>query len=82
MPDRNILSPRLTAIALGGLIAGTIDIGAAALINGVSLFRILHFIAGGVLGKAALDGGAAVEWLGLALQWAMSVLIAAFYVIA
>jgi hypothetical protein len=71
-----------TAIILGGLIAGTIDIGAAALINSVSPFRILHFIAGGLLGKAALEGGAAVELLGLVLQWAMSLAIAAVYVVS
>jgi hypothetical protein len=70
----------LTAILLGGLIAGTLDIGAAALINRVSPLRILHFVAGGLLGKAALEGGGAIELLGLALQWAMSLLIAAFYV--
>jgi uncharacterized membrane protein YagU involved in acid resistance len=72
----------LTAIALGGLVAGTIDIGAAALINFVSPLLILHFIAGGLLGKSALAGGAAVELLGLALQWAMSLMIAAVYLVA
>jgi hypothetical protein len=70
----------LSAIILGGLIAGTLDIGAAALINSVSPFRILQFIAGGLLGKAALEGSAVVEMLGLVLQWAMSLLIAAVYV--
>jgi hypothetical protein len=79
-PGWNALTPELTATLLGGLIAGAIDIGAAALINGVSAFRILHFVAGGLLGKAALEGGTAIEVLGLALQWAMSLLIAAFYV--
>jgi len=73
---------RLSAILLGGLIAGTIDIGAAALINFAIPLLILHFIAGGLLGKAALAGGAAVELLGLALQWAMSLMIAAVYVVA
>jgi len=77
-PGLNALSG-LSAIFLGGLIAGTIDIGAAALINRVSPLRILHFIAGGLLGKAALEGGTAIELLGLALQWMMSLLIAAFY---
>jgi hypothetical protein len=72
----------LTAILLGGFIAGTLDIGAAALINLVSPLLILHFIAGGLLGKAALNGGAAVELLGLCLQWVMSLCIAAVYVAA
>lgn len=69
------------AMLLGGLIAGTVDIGAAALINDVSPVRILYFIAGGVLGRLALEGGALAATLGLALQWVMSLLIAAVYVI-
>ena len=73
---------RLSAILLGGFIAGTIDIGAAALINLLSPLVILHFIAGGILGKAALAGGAPVLLLGLVLQGAMSLLIAAVYVVA
>lgn len=72
----------LSAILLGGFIAGTIDIGAAALINWVSPLLILRFIAGGLLGKAALAGGAPVELLGLVLQWVMSLLIAAVCVVA
>lgn len=68
----------LVAILLGGFIAGTIDIGAAALINWVSPILILHFIAGGLLGKAALGGGTPVALLGLLLQWAMSLIIAFF----
>ena len=72
----------LAAILLGGFIAGTIDIGAAALINFVSPIRILNFIAGGLLGKTALAGGASIALLGLVLQWAMSLIIATVYVVA
>jgi uncharacterized membrane protein YagU involved in acid resistance len=72
----------LAAILLGGFVAGTIDIGAAALINVVSPIPILHFIAGGVIGKTALAGGTSVALLGLVLQWAMSLIIAAVYVVA
>jgi uncharacterized membrane protein YagU involved in acid resistance len=64
------------------LSAGTLDIGAAALINHVGPLLILHFIAGGLLGKAALAGGTSVELLGVGLQWAMSLCIAAVYVAA
>jgi hypothetical protein len=70
------------AIVVGGLLAGTIDIGAAALINMLDPRVILRFIAGGVQGKAALQGGAASAWLGLLLQWGMSLLIAAIFVVA
>jgi len=44
----------LIAILWGGFVAGTIDIGAAALINRLSPVIILHAIASGLLGKASL----------------------------
>lgn len=72
----------LRAILAGGFIAGTVDIGAAAWINMIDPRIILRFIAGGVLGKAALQGSAGVAWLGLFLQWGMSLLIAAIFVFA
>jgi hypothetical protein len=72
----------LTAILLGGFVAGTVDVGAAALINLLSPIRILQFIAGGLLGKAALSGGIPVALLGLVLQWLMAMIIAAVYVLA
>jgi hypothetical protein len=72
----------LTAILVGGFVAGTIDIGAAAPISSASPLLILRFVAGGLLGKAALAGGAWVAIAGLLLQWAMSLIIATIYVIA
>ena len=66
-------------IIMGGLIAGTIDIGSACVINSLSPLVILHAIASGLVGKAAFTGGAATALLGLTLQWAMSMLIAAIY---
>lgn len=66
----------------GGLTAGTIDIGAAALIYSASPLLILQAIASGVLGRAAFQGGTRTQLLGLALQWAMSCVIAAVYVAA
>jgi len=69
------------AILLGGLIAGTIDIGAASLIVGRDPIFILHVIAGGLLGKtAAFAGGTVTAVVGLVLQWAMAILIAAIFV--
>jgi uncharacterized membrane protein YagU involved in acid resistance len=70
------------AILLGGLIAGTIDIGAAALINGRNPLVILLVIASGLLGKASFQGGLPAVMLGLVLQWLMSLVIAAIYVLA
>ncbi len=45
-------------VLLGGLIAGTVDIGAACLINGRGPTIILQAIASGVLGKASFHSGA------------------------
>ncbi len=72
----------LTAIVLGGFTAGTIDIGSACLINMLGPVVILHSIASGLLGKASFAGGLPTAALGLALQWAMSIVIAAIYVLA
>ncbi len=72
----------LTAILLAGIVAGTIDIGAASLINGRDPVFISQLIAGGLLGKDALQGGMRIAALGLVLQWAMSALIAAIFVTA
>jgi hypothetical protein len=77
MADRRSI---LLAVLLGSVIAGTADIGAAALINGQPWDRIARVIAGGLLGKAALKGSAGVVALGVLLQWAMSMIIAALYV--
>jgi hypothetical protein len=72
----------LTAILLGGFIAGTIDIFAAGLINHISLVVILHSIASGLLGRNSFYGGWTSAAIGLFLQWAMALVIAAIYVLA
>lgn len=72
----------LIAILLGGLMASTLDIGAAAPINGRSPAVILQFIASGLIGSGPLAGGTGTVFLGLLLQWLMGVTIAAVYVLA
>jgi len=67
------------AIVAGGLIAGTVDLGVAALLNAVSPVLIARYVAIGVLGRSSLDMGTASALLGLVLQWLMSILIAASY---
>jgi uncharacterized membrane protein YagU involved in acid resistance len=69
------------AILLGGLIAGTLDIGAASLINGRSPLVILLVIASGLLGKASFQGGLPAVILGLVLQWLISLIIATIYIL-
>ncbi|MGH6889673.1 MAG: hypothetical protein ACREHF_10835 [Rhizomicrobium sp.] len=78
VPDKS----EWTAIVLGGFVAGTIDIGSACLINLLSPVIILHAIASGLLGRASFFGGAPAAVLGLILQWAISLVIAAVYVLA
>lgn len=72
----------ITASLTGGIVAGTIDIGVACLINGRSIPFILHAIAGGLLAQRSFAGGAATAVLGAALQEGMGILIAAIYVVA
>ena len=72
----------LAAILWGGIVAGTIDIGAACLITMRGVPYILHVIAGGLLGKEALAGDTGIALLGLLLQELMGIIIAAIYVLA
>ena len=76
MQSRNLF----TAILLGGFVAGTVDIGAAALINLISPVVIAHAVASGVLGKASYLGGWQTAAFGVVLQWLMSLIIAAVFV--
>ena len=79
---RNGLSPLVMAILLGGLIAGTVDIGAASLINMVNPLRVMRAIASGLLGKDTSQYGLWASLLGLFLQWGMGIIIAAIYMLA
>jgi hypothetical protein len=60
-------------IFVGGLIAGTLDISAAFLTawlrRGISPAAVLRFVASGLLGPAALTGGAKTAAVGLALHF-------------
>jgi uncharacterized membrane protein YagU involved in acid resistance len=76
-----VVSDFLVPILLGGIIAGTLDIGAASLINSAKPTRILQVIASGLLGKSAFADDSTVA-LGLVLQWAMSIIIASIFVFA
>ena len=73
----------VSAAVYGGLVAGTIDIFAPALIYWINPLGVLRFIAGGLVGRAAAKaGGLQSAALGLVLQWCMSILIAAIFIYA
>lgn len=68
-----------------GVVAGIADIVAALAfwaLRGISPVQILQGIAGGVLGADAYAGGAATALLGLALHFAIMLVIGAIYVLA
>lgn len=75
-------SSRILVIVMGGPAAGTLDIFAAAAINQAGLGTILQVIASGILGKTSYSGGTEAMVLGLALQEAMSLIIAGIYSVA
>src|SRR4051794_35347124 len=78
------LSP-LSAILIGGAIAGGLDIvyaiGFSAL-HGVPPMRILQSVASGVLGEPAFDGGVPIAVLGLTLHFLIAFAWAAIFYLA
>lgn len=73
------------AILAGGAIAGTFDIIYAIVyssMHGVAATRVMQSVASGLLGQAAYDGGMSTALLGLALHYAMALLIAAIFWLA
>jgi hypothetical protein len=72
----------ISAVLIGGALAGVIDVGAAALISQGNYLAILRTIAGGLLGASARGGGLPMSVLGLVLQVAMGIVIAAIFAAA
>lgn len=85
MHAREIALPRppWQTIVIGGLVAGTLDLTAALVINGlkgIPPVRILQGIAGGLLGLPTYDGGAPTAGLGVLLHYGiMTVICAVFF---
>ena len=73
----------IRTIAITGLIVGAMDITSAFIIaisRGLTATRLLQFVASGLLGPKAFEGGAATAALGLALHFAIAfALVAVFY---
>jgi len=70
----------------GGLIAGTLDITAAFLTawlrRGIPPISLLHYVASGLLGPAASEGGYATAFLGLALHFLIATVATAVFYLA
>jgi hypothetical protein len=71
-------------IAITGLIVGAMDITAAiiqAISRGATATRLLQFVASGLVGQNAFQGGAATAALGLGLHFVIAfTLVTVFYV--
>jgi hypothetical protein len=73
----------LRAIAITGLIVGAMDITSAFIIaisRGSTVTRLLQFVASGLIGQKAFEGGAATAALGLGLHFVIAFsLVTVFY---
>src|SRR5713226_2023819 len=69
----------LVAIAVGGLIAGALDITQAIILFGK---KVPLLIAGGLLGRGAFHGGAGTYVLGLFLHFFIATSVATIYYVA
>src|ERR1041384_4095655 len=67
--------PAFRTIAITGLIVGAMDITSAiiqAISRGATATRLLQFVASGLIGPKAFQGGAATAALGLGLHFAIA----------
>ncbi|HEY3663091.1 MAG TPA: hypothetical protein VGL24_08055 [Chthoniobacterales bacterium] len=72
----------LSAILIGGMIAGALDITYAvgfSALRGVAPMRVLQSVASGWLGAPAFRGGASTAALGLALHFCIALLWAVIF---
>ena len=73
------------AILITGLIVGAMDITSAFIIaisRGSTVTRLLQFVASGLLGQKAFQGGAAAAALGLALHFVIAFAVVIVFYIA
>ena len=86
-PPRGATAPwtPLKAIIVGGLIAGAFDMSYALIwfsgVKGVPAIKVPQSIAGGLLGKATYDGGAATALLGICCHWFIALTWATVFVV-
>jgi uncharacterized membrane protein YagU involved in acid resistance len=76
---------RIQIVVLAGLVSGALDIVAAFAsyaAQGATVEGILKYIASGVLGASAMQGGLATAGLGLLFHFALTVGMAAVFLLA
>lgn len=74
-----------TAIVVGGFVSGALDIIYACVRGvqaGATSERVLQSVASGLIGRPAFEGGGGTAALGLGLHFAMTLVMAAIYVVA
>jgi hypothetical protein len=80
------MRPAVRTIAITGLIVGAMDITAAiiqAISRGATATRLLQFVASGLIGQNAFEGGAATAALGLGLHFVIAfTLVTVFYLVS
>ncbi len=80
------MPPALRAISIAGFVVGALDITSALLmarLRGSTATRLLQFVASGLLGQRAFDGGATTAALGLALHFLIAFgVVTIFYLAA
>lgn len=72
----------LRPIVLTGLVVGAMDMTSAFILatsRGSTVTRLLQFVASGLLGQAAFQGGTAAAALGLALHFLIAFAVVAFF---
>lgn len=72
-------------IMVAGLVSGAVDILAALAsytAQGATVQGILKYIASGLLGPAAMQGGVAIAWVGLLCHFLLTTAMAAIYLLA
>jgi hypothetical protein len=72
-------------VAVAGTVSGAVDILAALAsytAQGATVQGVLKYIASGLLGPAAMQGGAEIAWVGLACHFLLTTAMAAIYLFA
>jgi hypothetical protein len=84
MPSRSGMSVR-RALVVGGLVVGAMDLIAAsvyAISRGGTAAGVWKFVASGLLGRSAFEGGSGTILLGVALHFFIAFTVVAVYVLA